>query len=89
MPKLVCDQPSPVEVVEYYTIVGLPGNPQVDRIPEGPYAFEYELGDKNLSGAYSVLVSACNQWQCSLPAPLEFTVPERPSVPLGLSISFT
>jgi len=85
MPKLVCDQPT--DQVDYYTLAGLPGNPMVDRNPEGPYGFEYELTGIP-RGSYSLTVSACNTWSCSLPAPLEFTVPEAPSQPLGLSILF-
>jgi hypothetical protein len=29
MPKFVCDAPDASEQVEYYTLVGLPGDPQV------------------------------------------------------------
>jgi hypothetical protein len=87
MPKLACDQPSPDQIVDYYTIAGIPGDPRVDRLRTGPHGFEYELKDLP-SGAYSIQCSACNKWTCSLPAPLEFTVPEQPTTPTGLSILF-
>jgi len=86
MPKLVCDQPT--DVVDYYTLAGLPGDPQVDRLPTGPHGFEYELQGLP-PGQYSLRCSACNQWTCSLPAPLDFTVPEAPLPPVGLFISFS
>lgn len=85
MPLLVCDTPS--DNVEYYTLAGLPDDPRVERDPENTYGFQYELGGLP-PGTYSMRVSACNAWTCSLPAPLEFTVPDTLSQPTGLNILF-
>ena len=85
MPYLKCDTPDPSEPVEYYTLAGLPGNPTVQRDPSGEYGFKADISNLPL-GDYSVRVSACNDWSCSLPAPLEFTALGRPSPPTGLSI---
>jgi len=87
MPHLTCDRPRPEENVKYYTIVGLPGNPQSNLSDDERYGVYYDL-EGLAPGTYSIKVSACNDWQCSLPSPLVFTVPEPPSQPNGLSISF-
>lgn len=87
MPKLVCDTPDPTQEVEYYTLAGLPDSPRVDKDPTGTHGFEYELAGLPV-GTYSMRVSACNAWSCSLPAPLDFTVPDSPSQPVGLNIDF-
>jgi hypothetical protein len=88
MPKFVCDAPDALEQVEYYTLVGLPGDPQVYKDPTGEYGFQYELGGL-APGPYSLMVSACNNWQCSISVPFDFTVPGQPSQPTGLSILFS
>ena len=85
MPYLVCDRPPVAEGVEYYTIVGLPGNPQSPLSTDTTVGVKYDLKDVP-PGAYSLKVSACNKWQCSLPAPFDFTVPAKPSQPTGLVI---
>ena len=85
MPFLVCDRPPAGEGVEYYTIAGLPGDPEVQLSDLPEYGLKYNLSDLP-PGTYNVRMSACNQWVCSLPAPLEFTVLETPSTPLGLNI---
>jgi hypothetical protein len=87
MPKLVCDHPDVSEGVEYYTLAGLPEDPHVTYDPGADHAINYELGYLP-SGDYSLRVSACNSWQCSLPTPLDFIVPNPPSLPLGLRILF-
>jgi hypothetical protein len=87
MPKLVCDVPDPNQNVEYYTLAGLPNDPRVEKDPVGAYGFQYELAGLP-PGPYSMRVSACNTWSCSLPSPLDFTVPESPLPPTGLNISF-
>lgn len=83
--KLVCDMPPTTEQVDYYTLAGLPGDPRVDKLPTGPYGFEYELADLP-EGEYTVMCSACNSFQCSLPAPLVFNALPMPAVPVGLRI---
>lgn len=88
MPKLICDKPAQSEQVTYYTLAGLPGDPRVDHDPVLGNGLNYELNWLP-PGLYSLRASACNAWQCSLPSPLDFTVPEAPSQPAGLSISFT
>lgn len=87
MPHLVCARPSDEEQVEHYTIAGLPGDPVVPVSDDPEYGLNYDISDLP-EGTYSIRVSACNKWQCSLPAPLEFTVPGTPSQPTGLDISF-
>lgn len=87
MPYLVCDPPLPEEQVEYYTIVGLPDNPQAPLSDDPAYGVKYDITDVP-PGTYTLQVSACNKWSCSLPAPFDFIVPEPPSVPVGLSILF-
>ena len=87
MPKLVCDKPLDTEKVSYYTLAGLPGDPKVDYIQTSSYGLSYELNWLP-PGNYKVQASACNAWNCSLPAPLEFTVPVQPSTPISLYISF-
>jgi hypothetical protein len=88
MPKLVCDTPDASQNVDYYTLAGLPGDPRVDKDPIGAFGFQYELSGL-AAGTYSMRVSACNSWSCSLPAPLDFTVPDPPSKPAGLIINFS
>ena len=87
MPKLVCDRPADSEQVEYYTLVGLPGNPRSPLSSNLKYGVEYDLKDIS-PGTYNLRVSACNAWKCSLPSPLEFTIPKPPSLPVKLRISF-
>ena len=82
---LVCDVPDPSEQVEYYTLVGLPDNPTAPVDPNGEYGFKYDLSYL-APGTYSLMVSACNSWQCSIAAPFEFAVPETPSSPLNLRL---
>jgi hypothetical protein len=86
MPKLVCDMPPDAEQVKYYTIAGLPGNPTTPKLATGPYGFEYDLASL-LPGTYSIRCSACNDWACSLPSPLDFTVPEKATAPLNLRLA--
>ena len=85
MPYLVCDPPAPADQVQYYTIVGLPGNPQAQIDPTGQYGFKYDLSSVP-AGTYSLMVSACNQWECSLAAPFDFIRPSQPAVPTGLRV---
>lgn len=85
MPKLVCDRPNPAENISYYTIAGLPGNPTTPLSDNGSFGIEYDISDLP-PGEYTVRVSACNEWQCSLPAPLDFTALPVPSLPTGLRI---
>jgi len=87
MPYFVCDKPGASETVEYYTLVGLPGNPQAPLDPTGEYGFKYDLSDLPM-GQYSLMVSACNTWTCSLAVPFNFTVPGKPSTPTSLRIEF-
>jgi hypothetical protein len=87
MPRLISDKPSATEEVKYYTLVGLPGDPRVDYDPAGTYGVDFELAGL-AEGSYSLQVSACNDWQCSLPAPFDFTVPAAPLQPVGLGILF-
>lgn len=95
MPKLVCDPPPEGDSVEYYTLAGLPGDPTIQLtdalVPATgemlAHCLLYDLSTLE-PGAYQVRVSACNQWTCSLPAPLGFTVPEKPSTVAGLDIMF-
>lgn len=87
MPYLVCDQPVTSENVEYYTIAGLPGNPTSPKIEGGAYGFKFDLKDVP-PGKYSIRCSACNQWGCSLPSPLEFTRPENAITPSNLRLVF-
>jgi len=88
MPYLICERPPESEGVKYYTIAGLPGNPQSPLSMDTNFGVHYDLKDI-APGTYNIRVSACNDWQCSLPSPLDFTVPEPPSVPIGLGISWT
>ena len=85
MPKLVCDRPT--DQVDYYTLVGLPGDPQSPLSENIDYGLEYELNGLS-PGTYNLMVSACNTWSCSLTVPFDFTVPEPPSQPIGLDILF-
>lgn len=87
MPHLVCNEPAADEQVDHYTIAGLPGDPVVPVSDDPTYGLYYDISALP-EGTYSIRVSACNKWQCSLPAPLEFTVPGQPSQPTGLNISF-
>jgi hypothetical protein len=87
MPRLVCDMPPAVEQVKYYTIAGLPGNPTAPKLETGDYGFEYDLTSVP-PGVYSIRCSACTDWACSLPSPLDFTVPENASAPLNLRLAF-
>jgi hypothetical protein len=85
MPFLVSDPPVPSDNVSYYTIVGLPGNPTAPVDPTGQYGVKYDVTDVP-PGTYSLMVSACNAWECSLPAPFDFTRPNAPTSPVGLRI---
>jgi hypothetical protein len=82
---LVCDAPDPAENVEYYTLVGLPGNPTVPADTSEGYGFKYDLSDL-APGTYSLMASACNDWGCSLEAPFGFVRPPNPSSPLNLRL---
>jgi hypothetical protein len=84
---LVCDKPNPTEGITYYMILGL-GEPIEHPVWDGPeHGFKYDVSYL-LPGTYTVRAVACNQWKCSLEsAPLDFTVPETPSIPVGLNIS--
>jgi len=82
---LVCDAPDPAEKVGYYTLAGLPGDPRVDIDPSGEHGFKYDLSQLP-AGEYSLRVSACNEWTCSLPAPFTFTALGAPAQPTGLRI---
>lgn len=88
MAKLICDRPPENEQIKYYTIAGLPGDPTSPLSENPEYGVEFDLTDIP-SGSYSIRVAACNDWQCSLPSPLDFTVPERASVPVNLHIIST
>jgi hypothetical protein len=79
--------PLATEQVEYYTIAGLPGNPQSPKLETGEYGFKFDLQDVP-SGTYSVQCSACNQWACSLPSPLVFTRPENALAPANFRLLF-
>ena len=81
--KLVCDRPSPQQNVLYYTLVGLPGDPTVDKLSTGPYGFEYDLSQVPV-GEYSVMVSACDYTQCSLPAPILIPIVPPPESPANV-----
>jgi len=86
MPKLVCDKPPEGQDIDYYTIAGLPGDPKVPPSDHPEYGVEIDVSDLP-PGTYSVRLSACQDtWGCSLPTPLDFTVPEKPSPPTGLAI---
>lgn len=87
MPKLVCDMPPAAEQVKYYTIAGLPGDPTSPKLDTGPHGFEYDLSGLP-PGTYSIRCSACNDWTCSLPSPLDFSVPEPAGEPLNLHLVF-
>lgn len=87
MPFLVCDMPPAAEQVEYYTIAGLPDNPTSPKLADGEFGFKYDLASL-VPGTYSVQCSACNQWSCSLPSPLVFTVPEKAGAPSRLRLDF-
>jgi hypothetical protein len=82
---LVCDPPPAGEEVFYYTLVGLPNNPEAPRDETGEYGFKYDLSYLE-PGVYSLMVSACNEWKCSLAVPFEFSVPASPSSPSGLRL---
>jgi hypothetical protein len=87
MPYIVCDPPAASEQVKYYTMAGLPGNPRGELDPTGEYGVKYDV--TNLApGSYELQCSACNDWTCSLPSPLLFTVPEKASVPVDLRLVF-
>ena len=85
MPFIVCDRPPVEESVDYYTMVGLPGNPQAPVAPPemAEYGVHYDITDL-APGNYTIQVSACNEWGCSLPSPLSFTVPAKCSAPARL-----
>lgn len=89
---LVCDPPPDGENVEYYVIVGLPGDPHVYRLinDEGTdyskeYGFKCDLSDVP-AGSYDVMVSACNAHLCSLAAPFTVELLGKPSAPTGLRL---
>lgn len=85
MAHLVCDKPNPAEEVKYYTIVGLPGNPQVPYDPAlNEYGIYYNI-DAVPDGEYNIQVSACNDLYCSLPAPFLFTK-TTPLAPVNLRV---
>lgn len=86
MPYLVCDMPPAAEQVEYYTIAGLPGNPTSPKLDTGEFGFKFDLKDVP-PGTYTIQCSACNQWSCSLPSPLEFTVLAKPLAPSRLRLA--
>lgn len=86
MPFLVCDPPAASEAVEYYTIAGLPGDPRVNKSTDPAFGMKHDISSL-APGAYSIRVSACNAWECSLPSPFAFTRPGKPSLPIGLRIS--
>ena len=88
MPTLICDRPPALEQVKYYTIAGLPGDPTSPLSDNPDYGVEHDLGEIE-PGSYSIRVSACNDWKCSLPTPFDFTVPDTPSQPLNLDITST
>lgn len=83
---LVCDPPAPSENVQYYTLVGLPGNPQTPIDPTGEFGFRYDLSYLD-PGTYNLMVSACNDWSCSIAAPFDFVRPDHPSSPLNLRLA--
>lgn len=93
MPYLVCDEPSQEENVTYYTIRGLGAGGFADplTVPAWPGSdFGFKLDISNLTpGAYTVHANACNEFKCSTDSdPFVCTVPEAPSAPRGLRISF-
>ncbi len=87
MPFIVCDKPAASEQVKYYTMAGLPGNPQAPLSSNPLYGVEYDIASLP-PGTYELQCSACNDWACSLPSPLSFTVPEKASVPGNLRLAF-
>lgn len=82
---LVCDEPNVSENVKYYTVLGLGVAPMtVPASPEVEYGFKLDLSFL-APGAYNVRAMACNDWSCSIESsPFEFSVPEKPSIPVGL-----
>lgn len=86
MPFIVCNKPDASEQVKYYTMAGLPGNPRAEAYTGPEYGVKYDIADLP-TGTYELQCSACNDWQCSLPAPLSFTVPEKASVPSNLRLA--
>lgn len=93
--KLVCDAPSQSENVEYYTIVSVDGQfeaVQVPRLiepstnePSNEYGFVWDFSHL-APGGYNIMVSACNQYECSIDVPFELTRPAVPSPPAGLRV---
>ena len=86
MPFIVCDKPRPEENVKYYTMAGLPGNPQAEAYAGPEYGVRHDVTSLP-PGVYTLQCSACNDWACSIPSPLSFTVPEKASVPLNLRLA--
>jgi len=87
MPYIVCDPPAASEQIKYYTMVGLPGNPRGTLDPTGQYGVRHDITSLP-PGKYELMCSACNDWACSLPSPLSFTVPEKAFVPANLRLVF-
>lgn len=89
MPRLICDEPGPIDVVEKYILLGLPGSPvEVLPDPDPNIGFSYDLSTLP-PGAYTVAARACNAWACSIDSdPLDFTALAAPSRPVGLRILF-
>jgi hypothetical protein len=89
---LVCDEPLQSEGVKQYKIYGLgPGgfaDPLItaaDPTPE--FGFKLDLTGLR-PGTYTVKARAVNDWQESADsAPLSFTVPSAPAVPVNIRIS--
>ena len=45
MPFIVCDRPDPEQMVEYYTIAGLPGDPESPLSASIEYGVKYDISD--------------------------------------------
>ena len=90
MPRLICDEPSPGEIIDKYVITGLPIGPvEVLPDPNPEFGFSYDLSGL-APGSYTVKANACNEWGCSIDsAPFDFTVLAIPSQPICLGILFT
>ena len=85
MPFIVCDRPAEAEQVKYYTMAGLPGNPVSPLSDDQEFGVKYDVTALP-PGTYELRCSACNDWACSLPSPLSFTVPEKASEPENLRL---
>jgi len=89
---LVCDAPPEPQGVEYYMIKGIDSTPvRVERhvdqtgAPSEEHGFKYDLSEL-APGIYTIQVSACNQYECSLEAPFLFSKLTTPTAPVGLQI---